>query len=71
MVRMSSGGDQMSSTIIDSMKSELARLQAEHDKWNSEYVAAEAAFVQRLAPYHSYHGEIHRLKEALKILEAE
>jgi hypothetical protein len=59
------------STIVDAMKSELSRLQAEHELWNSEYEAAEAAFVKRLEPYHSHHGEIRRLTEALKILEAE
>lgn len=57
--------------IVASMKAELERLQAEHDKWDAEYNAAEAAFKERLAPFDSYHGELRRLRAALKILEAE
>ena len=58
----------MLNTILESLKGELARLEAEHAAWEAVYTEAEAAMRERLAGYNAWHTEVHRLKRAIACL---
>lgn len=59
------------STILDSMKAELARLEAETKDWSAQYDVLEREFSAKVNALgcKPHYGEIDRLKQAIAVLE--
>jgi hypothetical protein len=51
------------------LRSELADLKAENDRWEKAYAEAERVMTESLAPYRSHHSRIAVLERAIRILE--